>query len=92
LGSTFSTTSTDVVNPAASPSPFSMSNQYAPSDLILYFSLSVVIDVVCLLLTSLVGNIMLVYLLLFTIYIHNLIYNMSTYSIIQNFLVDNLLV
>jgi hypothetical protein len=69
-----------------------MSNQYAPSDLILYFSLSVVIDVVCLLLTSLVGNIMLVYLLLFTIYIHNLIYNMSTYSIIQNFLVDNLLV
>jgi uridine phosphorylase len=49
----------DVVVPAASPSSLGMSNQYTPSNLISYFTLSVVVDV-CVLLTSLLGNNMLV--------------------------------
>lgn len=36
----------------SSSSSFCMSNQYAPSDLVLYFSLSVVMDVFCVLVTT----------------------------------------
>jgi hypothetical protein len=50
-----------------------MSKQYAPLNLILYFNLYVVIDVLCVLATSLLGNNMLVSLLLIMIYIHNLL-------------------
>jgi hypothetical protein len=58
-------------------------NQFILSDIISYSSLSVVIDVFCVLLTSLLGKNLLVYLLLFMIYIWNLINNMSIYSTIQ---------
>jgi hypothetical protein len=75
-------TATDVVDPAASTSSISISNQYALSNLISYFSLSVVMDVLCVLLASLLANNMLVYLLLFMIYIRNLICNLSIYSTI----------
>lgn len=46
--------STTVGNVAlvSSSSSFRMSNQYAPSNLVLYFSLSVVMDVFCVLVTS----------------------------------------
>jgi hypothetical protein len=64
----FSSIVVDVVDPAASTSSISMSDQYASTDLILYFSF-VVIDVFCILLTSLLGNILIVCLLLFLIYI-----------------------
>jgi hypothetical protein len=61
-----------------------MFNQYTSSDLISYFYLSVVIDVFCVLLTSLLENSLLVYLLFVIIYIWILIWKMS---IVDNFLV-----
>jgi hypothetical protein len=55
----------------------SMFNQYASSNMISYFSLSIVIDAFCVLLisllTSLLGNNLVVYLLLVIIYIWNVI-------------------
>jgi hypothetical protein len=48
-----------------------ISNQYASSDLISYFSLSVVIYVFCVLLTSILRVKLLIYLLLFMIYIRD---------------------
>jgi hypothetical protein len=65
--------SADVVDPVASTPSFNMFNQYASSDLVSFLSLSVVIDVICILFTSLLGNNMLVYLLLLMIYIQNVI-------------------
>jgi hypothetical protein len=62
----------------------SMFNQYASSDLISYFSLSVVIDAFCILITSMLENNLLVYLLLVIIYIlfifENLIWKISNFS------------
>jgi hypothetical protein len=68
-----------------------MSDQYASSDLILYLSSSVMVEVCCIFMIMLLGNLLgyllwnrhLHYLLVVMIYIRNLIWKMSNISTIQ---------
>lgn len=72
LGSAFHATAHALLAHAASSLLYSISKQYASSDQISYFSLSVGIDLSGVLFISLLVNNMLVYLLLFMINIQNL--------------------